>query len=497
MSELDTETQSSIRTKVQNKLEQPDVLESWSDDLSFRRANADRLEICLSNDTQARYFEQRFGDLFKTAVRNVLGNDVSLVIHGEPEGDTESNTPACENRSSEAQKPPSGPNSDGAHRSPSGSGANRNTATVTRSASAGRSSRTKTRNGSSLPGYEHALREDYRFEHFVVGPCNRLAHAACLSVLEQPGRAYNPLFIHGPVGHGKSHLLQALCRAHIEQTSDSGSSGRLLYLPCETFVNMYINGICNESIDSVRSRLRQVDLLVIDDVHFLANKSGSQEEFFHTFNALYNSHSQIVLSSDCPPRELPSIEERLMSRFKWGLTTSLDQPEQDTSRAIVERKFDRENVEVNSDIVSYIARIASSVREMEGAVSAVSAAIRFEDHDSFTLDDARRIIGETERHETGDEVSVPDIQDQVSDFFDVERDRLKSGDQSKDAADARHVAIYLASQLTDHSQSEIGAYFDIDNHSSVHYAINKIKDRVREKSSFRNVIQHLKETLND
>ncbi len=487
MSELDTEMESSIRTEVQQQLDSPEVLDSWTDDLAFRRAKDDRLEICLRNATQARYFEKRFGELFRSAVRDVLGNEVSLVIHGEPEGDTESTSSKRRKPTSEQ---PNGSTSNGHPPGRQENGTGSSTATA-----GGRSRNGPTESNPTLPGYDPSLREDYRFEQFVVGPCNRLAHAACLSVLEQPARAYNPLFIHGPVGLGKSHLLQALCHAYLEDRDERRTSGDLLYLPCETFVNLYINGICNESIDSVRSRLRKVDLLVIDDIHFLANKSGSQEEFFHTFNALYNAHSQIVLSSDCPPDELPSIEDRLMSRFKWGLTTSLEEPAQDTSLAIVERKLKESGVDVPPDVRSYIARISSSVREMEGAISAVSAAVRFGDDDTISLDETRELLGRTDPVPTNHSVSVPDILDRVSSFFEIDRDRLTSGDQSKEAADARHVAIYLSSQLTNLSQSEIGAYFGVQNHSSVHYAVNKIEDRIQEKKRFRRLVDHLKEDL--
>ncbi len=248
----------------------------------------------------------------------------------------------------------------------------------------------------------------------------------------------------------------------------------------------------------MRKHLRDVDLLVIDDVHFLANKSGSQEEFFHTFNALYNAHSQIVLSSDCPPQELPSLEDRLMSRFKWGLTTSLNEPAQETAMTIVERKFKQKNIDINPEIKAYIARISGSVREMEGAISAIAAVVRLEDQNNLSIDEARDVLeNSSSGYPRDNSVSVPLIQEYVSSFFEVDQERLTSGDQSKEAADARHVAIYLASRLTDHSQTEIGSYFDIQNHSTVHYAINKIKNRVQEKKQFRSVIEHLKEKLHE
>ncbi len=497
MTSSDTETQSSLITAVRRELDEPDVFEKWLDDISIEQQSDERIEICLRNETQARYFRERFGSALRRAVKQVLGGEVSLDIHGEPEGDTEWSASPSRTGDGAAKASSASSRENGEAVQDPDNRSNRNTPN-------GSPNNTDSRSGPSpqqkqvnqiLPGHELSLRNDYRFEQFVVGPCNRMAHAAALSVLKEPGRAYNPLFLHGPVGLGKSHLLQALCHAIIEDDERNLTAENVLYLPCEKFVNLYINGIQDQSIDAIRNELREVDLLVIDDVHFLANKSGSQEEFFHTFNALYNSHSQIVLSSDCPPDELASIEERLMSRFKWGLTARMDQPSHETALAIVRRKFDIIGDQVEEDIMNYIARISSSIREIEGAVSAVSAASDLADDGELTLDEVKDLLGQSGAVSRTRSVTVRTIQETVSDFFDVEEDQITSDDQSRQVTDARHVALYLSKRLTNHSLSEIGSFFGDKNHSSVHYAVNKVEDRMDDEEQYRRIVSHLKEKL--
>jgi len=497
MTSSDTETQSSILTAVRRELDEPDVFDKWLDDISIKQQSDERIEICLRNETQARYFRERFGSVLRRAVKNALGGDVSLAIHGEPEGDTEWSASPSRNGDGAARAPAASSRENGeAVQDPDGRSDQQTSDGPSDPSDAGSGQPwQQKRVNQILPGHELSLRNDYRFEQFVVGPCNRMAHAAALSVLKEPGRAYNPLFLHGPVGLGKSHLLQALCHAIIEDDERDLNAENVLYLPCEKFVNLYINGIQDQSIDAIRNELRDVDLLVIDDVHFLANKSGSQEEFFHTFNALYNSHSQIVLSSDCPPDELASIEERLMSRFKWGLTARMEKPSHETALAIVKRKFDIIGDQVDEEIQSYIARITSSVREMEGAVSAVSAASDLSDDGELKLDEVKDLLGQSGAVSRDRSVSVRTIQEHVSDFFDVDEDKITSDDQSRQVTDARHVAIYLSKRLTNHSLSEIGSFFGEKNHSSVHYAVNKVEDRIDDEQQFQRIVNHLKEKL--
>ena len=212
------------------------------------------------------------------------------------------------------------------------------------------------------------LNPDYVFENFVTGPCNRLPHAASLAVAEQPGKAYNPLFIHGGVGLGKTHLLQAICQQVLERAGEK----RILYLSCDSFINQFITAIETGDMNTFRYRYRHVDLLVIDDIHFLAGRDRTQEEFFHTFNTLYQGHKQIILSADCPPSEIPELEDRLVSRFNWGLVARIEKPCYETRVAILQKKARLRGLALPDDVVCYIAaKVENNTRELEGAITKI------------------------------------------------------------------------------------------------------------------------------
>src|SRR5947209_11856335 len=212
------------------------------------------------------------------------------------------------------------------------------------------------------------LNPDYTFEQFVTGPCNRLPHAASVAVAEQPGKAYNPLFIHGGVGLGKTHLLQAVCQKVLEKEPDS----RILYLSCDTFINQFITAVETGDMNQFRHRYRHVDVLVIDDIHFLAGRDRTQEEFFHTFNTLYQGHKQIILSADCPPTEIPELEERLVSRFNWGLVARFENPCNDTGVRILQKKARLRGLALPDEVVCYIAaKVENNTRELEGAITKI------------------------------------------------------------------------------------------------------------------------------
>ena len=210
------------------------------------------------------------------------------------------------------------------------------------------------------------LNPDYAFDTFITGPCNRLAHAASVAVSEQPGKAYNPLFIHGGVGLGKTHLLQATCQKLLETNPDA----QIIYLSCDSFINQFMAAVEANQMNDFRNRYRHVDVLVIDDIHFLGGRERSQEEFFHTFNTLYQQHKQIILSCDCPPSEIPELEDRLVSRFNWGLVARVDKPCYETRVAILRRKSRLRGLELPEDVVCYVAaRIENNTRELEGAIT--------------------------------------------------------------------------------------------------------------------------------
>ena len=307
------------------------------------------------------------------------------------------------------------------------------------------------------------------FANFVVGACNRLAHAAALAVVESPGKAYNPLFMHGSVGLGKTHLLQAICHALKQRNPDI----QLRYLTCESFMNEFISSIQQGSMEMFREKYRHSDAIVIDDVHFLAKGESTQEEFFHTFNALYNTHKQIILSSDRPPEEIRSIEERLVSRFKWGLVCRLDPPDFETRVAIVKNKAMALDKELPQDVGNHIATIVeSNIRELEGAINRVIGFARLSNKpiDLALAQDALKDLSAPRRP-----VGIEQIMQAVAGAYNMKVADLQSKRKSKSIALPRQICMHLARKLTSHSLEEIGGHFGGRDHTTVLYADTKIR----------------------
>jgi len=318
------------------------------------------------------------------------------------------------------------------------------------------------------------LGEDYTFDTFVSGPCNRLAHAASLAVSESPGKTYNPLFIHGSVGLGKTHLLQATCH---KVTHDRPGAG-ICYLSCETFVNHFIEAVERGKLQDFRYRYRHADVLVVDDIQFLSDHEQTQEEFFHTFNTLYQSQKQIILSCDRGPAQIPDLEERLISRFNWGLVARIDRPCYETRVAIVRRKARHRGIELPEDVICFIAgSIDSNTRELEGAISKVTMLAQVLERD-LDLALAEEALGQ-EPAATSREITIEDILNAVISRFNVRLADLQSKKRSRSIAFPRQVCMYLARRLTRHSLEEIGGYFGGRDHSTVLHA-NKTIEKLRQ-----------------
>ncbi len=318
------------------------------------------------------------------------------------------------------------------------------------------------------------LNPEYTFDNFVVGPSNRLAHAASIAVSENPGEAYNPLFIHGSVGLGKTHLLQAICH-HVRMTRPDA---QMLFLSCETFNNHFIEAVEAGALERFRYRYRHVDVLLIDDIQFLSARERSQEEFFHTFNTLYQERKQIVLSADCCPREIPSLEDRLTSRFNWGLVSRIDTPCLETRMAIVQKKSRNRNVDLPEDVVHHLAScIDSNTRELEGAITLVDALSQQHGR-PVDIETAREAIGEqpSVRHR----VSVQAILDDVAAQYAVTKAELLGRRRHKSIALPRQVCMYLARNLTELSLQEIGNRFGGRDHTTVMHAIRHVDHRRQE-----------------
>ncbi|GMU81541.1 MAG: hypothetical protein AMXMBFR47_14120 [Planctomycetota bacterium] len=314
------------------------------------------------------------------------------------------------------------------------------------------------------------LNPDYTFEQFVVGPSNRLAHASCKAVCVQPGAVYNPLFVHGPSGTGKTHLLQAIC-THFERT---GGESRAIYLTCETFVNEFIRAIETGGLAAFRDSIRHAEVLVIDDVQFLAGRESSQEELFHTFNVLHQSRRQIVLSADLPPAEIPTLEERLVSRFKWGLVVQVGMPDRETRHAILAKKARLRGVEVPDEILDLVAeQVSSNVRALEGALTKLISETTLGGK-PMSIDTARQILAEVEGG--GPRLlQVPDIIELVAKHFGLRSADLIGRKRSRSVAHPRQLAIYLARKLTPLSLEEIGSYFGGRDHSTVLHAATVVE----------------------
>jgi chromosomal replication initiator protein len=315
------------------------------------------------------------------------------------------------------------------------------------------------------------LTSDFVFENFITGPCNRLAHAACTAVAEQPGRAYNPLFIHGGVGLGKTHLLQAICHAIRKNQPDS----QMAYISCETFTNHFIEAVERGALQKFRYRYRHADILVIDDIQFLAERERSQEEFFHTFNTLHQSHRQIVLSADCSPSEIPKLEERLVSRFNSGLVTIVDKPCFETRVAIVRAKTRLGCIDLPEKVIEAVAaHVDSNVRELEGALAKLTLLAQTNDG-TLPLSQALEALGGS--HRTLRRVSISEILQTVSKHYDVRISDLQGKRRTKSIVFPRQVCMYLAREMTHLSLEEIGGYFGGRDHTTVIHAHRLIGKR--------------------
>jgi chromosomal replication initiator protein len=338
---------------------------------------------------------------------------------------------------------------------------------------------------------EPSLSAKYTYESFVVGSCNQFAHAASLAVAEAPGRTYNPLYLYGGVGLGKTHLMHA-CGHAIKARNQHL---KLCYISSERFMNDLINAIRYDKTQSFREKYRSVDVLLIDDVQFMAGKERTQEEFFHTFNALYDQQKQIVISSDCPPREIPTLEERLHSRFEWGLIADIEPPDLETKIAILKRKGDLIGVSIPDDVAMFIAgRVKSNVRELEGSLVRLIAiaSLRGEPISKSLAQDAIRNIAKEE--ESG-VVTIQQIQKLVASTYKLTIEELISKNNARQISHPRQVAMYLCKHLTKHSYPEIGRAFGGKHHTTVMHSVEKIEALVATDETVQRLISELSESL--
>jgi chromosomal replication initiator protein len=338
---------------------------------------------------------------------------------------------------------------------------------------------------------ELSLNPKYTFQTFVVGSCNQFAHAASQAIAEAPGKTYNPLYIYGGVGLGKTHLMHAA--GH--EIKARNRHLRLSYISAEKFMNELINAIRYDKAQTFREKYRSIDVMLMDDIQFMAGKERTQEEFFHTFNALYDGQKQIVISSDCPPREIPTLEERLHSRFEWGLIADMEPPDLETKVAILKRKADLDGVALPDDVAFFIAsKVKSNIRELEGSLVRLVAisSLRGLPISKMLAQDAIRNIAEDDQPAG---ITIEQIQQVVAAHYRLRVDELNSKNNSRQIAVPRQVAMYLCKRLTKHSFPEIGREFGGKHHTTVIHSVEKIDALVLKDQNFHRVVSDLMDNL--
>lgn len=335
------------------------------------------------------------------------------------------------------------------------------------------------------------LNPKYTFDSFVIGNSNRFAHAASLAVAEAPAKAYNPLFIYGGVGLGKTHLMHAIGHYALQNNPNT----KVVYVSSEKFTNELINAIRDDKNDEFRNKYRKVDILLIDDIQFIAGKERTQEEFFHTFNELHGANKQIILSSDRPPKEIPTLEDRLRSRFEWGLIADIQAPDFETRMAILKKKADVEKLNVANEVMVYIAtKIKSNIRELEGALIRIVAYSSLTNR-PITVELAGEALKDIISNKQNKNVTIDVIQDVVAAYFNLRIEDLKSQRRTRNIAYPRQIAMYLSRKLTDMSLPKIGEEFGGRDHTTVIHAYEKISDSLNTDESLQHTVNDITKKL--
>lgn len=448
---------SAVSLELQQALAPP-TYSAWFGRASARSLTAETLEVEVPNEFVRGWISGHFMDLVTSAAASVNGTplEVSIVVGGN---DAPNAAPAETIETVAAVPPAAAP-----------------AVAIQTSARAERVA---------------LLNRNATFDTFVIGPSNRFAHAAALAVAESPSQAYNPLFIHGSTGLGKTHLLQAI--AHYVTTSTPDMTA--CYVTCEAFTNDFIEALREKRIEHFKNRYRTYDVLLVDDIQFLSGREGIQEEFFHTFNTLHEGGSQIVLSSDRPPREIARLEDRLRSRFEWGLITDVQPPDLETRIAILRKKASRDGITIGDpEVLAAIAmRVQTNIRELEGALTR-GIAFAMLNGEPLTVELVRDVLS-SQYPEDSRPVTVESVQRVVAEYFSVSIDELRSERRTQTIVFPRQVAMYLSRELTDMSLPQIGRLFGGRDHTTIHYGHDKIAKRIKEDRSLYNLVQELTATI--
>ena len=437
----------------------------WLEHTEPLALSQDRLAVAAGSDFAAEWIEDKYGDLLTDVAERVFGRVINLTFQHQTRSDGTARVRVTREEAEALSQPPQ-PETQSIPAAPL----------------------------APPPGgvvFGSPLNDRYSFDRFVVGANNQLSAAACRAVAEAPARMYNPLFIYGGVGLGKTHLMHAI--GHVLLARDAAK--RVAYVSSERFTNDLIASIQEGRMADFRRRYRDIDLLLIDDVHFLAEKERTQEEFFHTFNALHDAQRQIVMTSDRPPKDIAGLEERLVSRFEWGLVTDIKPPDLETRIAILRKKAEDDSISLADEVLDFIAKnCRSNVRELEGAVIkllAYSSLTRRE----VTLDLAREALGGVLREGPAIELTADLIRERVAQEWGVSVDGLMSKKRTKELTVPRQVAMYLIRELLDLSLVEIGNLFGGRDHSTVIHAVNRVEEELALDDTFRTRVELLRGRL--
>lgn len=446
--------------KIMNENLSESAAKKWISPLKIGSVTGDNLEFIAPNDFIREWISDRYIKILEDAVSETVGKTLNIIVSAD--------------KSIPKNK-------------------NNNEAVIMEDLFAKENSSGETRSGSDAPepispGDPSTLLKKYTFDTFVTGKSNQLAHAAAVAVAAKPGAAYNPFFMYGGVGLGKTHLMHAIGHKILENDQKK----RVLYVSGEKFTNEMINSIREKSQEAFRMKYRTVDVLMVDDIQFIAGKEGTQEEFFHTFNTLKDANKQIIISSDKPPKELARLEERLRSRFEWGLIADVQPPDLEMRVAILQKKAEAEDVKVDTEILLYIAsRIDTNIRELEGALTrtiAYSSLINQPISKEVVQDALKNIFSVTDKKT----VTIDMIENIVINHFGVSKEDLKSKKRNKEITFPRQIAMYLSRDLAKATLPQIGSYFGGRDHTTVMHACEKIET---EKKSNQKLDELLKELL--
>ncbi len=439
-----------------------DAFERWFAPVKLMKACDEEFCLQVPNNIYQLWIESNYQDQLKAAIVAAVGTNPAITFQINSTTATDSPSKLAEAPASNKKSAPQRSAQAGSRKAQSAAGAN----------------------GAS------GMNPRNTFESFVVGSNNQFAHAACLAVSQAPGRTYNPLFIYGGTGLGKTHLMQAIGHFILPRSKSS----RVLYMASEVFTNEFINAIQNGTLVKFRKRYRQADVLMIDDIHFLAGKERSQEEFFHTFNALFDGHKQIVMSSDRPASEISNLENRLVSRFEWGMTAELQPPDMETRMAILRKKAQSMSIEIADAVMEFIAdRIRSNVRRLEGALVRVASLVSL--GKTPEPDSMEYLLKDILQEEAKRSVTIEQIQRRVAERFDIRLADMTSKRRPANIAFPRQIAMYLSREMTKSSLTEIGDAFGGRDHGTVIHAHKLVRTKIASEENVKQVVAQLESQL--